>query len=92
MKKIRPRSAAPPRIFLLMRHEDVSGVSGTGGVAEGIEWSDGSASLRWGGRYPVVSFWSGGVSEVIAVHGHDGASEIAYLDDPEHGGTGEARE
>lgn len=36
-----------PRLFVLDRVEDVSGVSGTGVVAEGIEFSDGVGALRW---------------------------------------------
>ena len=29
------------RLFVLLREEDVTGVSGTGIVAEGVEWQDG---------------------------------------------------
>ena len=35
------------RIFSLVRHEDVSGVSGTGRVADGVEFNDGTVVLRW---------------------------------------------
>ena len=34
------------RRFLLLREEDISGVSGTGIVAEGIEFYDGVCALR----------------------------------------------
>jgi hypothetical protein len=34
------------RLFLLIRNEDVSGVSGTGIVAEGVEFSDGTVAMR----------------------------------------------
>jgi hypothetical protein len=68
-----------PRAFLLVRHRDVSGVSGTGTVAEGTQWSDGSASLRWYGEYPSVAFWQSGIPAIVAVHGHDGATQIRFL-------------
>lgn len=35
-------SSTYPRVFVLQRHVDVSGVSGTGEIAEGVEWSDGT--------------------------------------------------
>jgi hypothetical protein len=68
-----------PRCFQLVRHVDVSGVSGTGVVAEGVEWSDGTVTLRWSGRYPTTTVWQDGIEAVIAVHGHDGASTIHWL-------------
>lgn len=35
------------RRFHLVRAEDVSGTSGVGTVAEGVEWSNGWVSLHW---------------------------------------------
>ncbi|TCM39665.1 hypothetical protein EV648_114187 [Kribbella sp. VKM Ac-2568] len=69
-----------PRPFLLVRHADVSGVSGTGVVAEGTEWTDGSVSLRWRSEHASTTFYEAGVRAVLAVHGHAGASEVIYLD------------
>ncbi len=66
------------RLFVLVRDRDPSGISGTGVVAEGVVWSDGSASLRWRGDYPSVVFWAGGVRAVVAVHGHDGGTWVRY--------------
>jgi hypothetical protein len=66
---------------VLVRHRDVSGVSGTGVVAEGTVWSDGSASLLWPGRDRAAVFWPGGVRAIEAVHGHQGSTEVRYLDD-----------
>lgn len=67
------------RRFRLVRKEDVSGVSGTGVVAEGIEFSDGTAVLRWltmGGSTGVY----GGVAHLVSIHGHNGATEVEFLD------------
>lgn len=36
-----------PRLFEMWRVADESGVSGTGKVGEGVEWSDGTCSFRW---------------------------------------------
>ncbi len=71
-----------PRVFILTRHRDPSGISGTGDVAEGVEWSDGTVSLRWKGEHPSITFWQNGVPAVEAVHGHGGATKVRYLDEP----------
>jgi hypothetical protein len=68
-----------PRRFHLLRHHDVSGVSGTGIVADGIIWPDGTASLRWRGERPSTVHWDR-IADAKAVHGHGGATEIV-LDD-----------
>lgn len=66
--------------FLLLRHRDPTGVSGTGVVAEGAQFSDGSAALRWHGQYPATSVFEAGAEAIGAIHGHDGATEIVYGD------------
>lgn len=70
-----------PRCFQLVRHIDVSGISGTGVVAEGVEWSDGTVALHWGGRYPTTTVWPDGVHALLTVHGHNGATTIRWLDE-----------
>ncbi|WP_237771266.1 hypothetical protein [Kribbella sp. ALI-6-A] len=67
------------RRFRLMRYEDVSGVSGTGPVAEGVQFTDGAVALRWFGDYPTTTVWDG-IDSVIAIHGHGGATEVEWLD------------
>lgn len=70
-----------PRRFLLWRDEDVTGVSGTGCVAEGIKFSDGTVALRWRSQWPTsVVFHDRGIDAVEAVHGHGGATEIDFID------------
>jgi len=90
-------SAAVPalraRRFKLVRHSDVSGVSGTGVVAEGVEWSDGSVALHWGGRWPTTTVYeTGGVEAILAIHGHQGATEIVWDDGPGGQAFGRRRE
>lgn len=70
-----------PRPFVLVRHDDVSGVSGTGVVAQGVEFIDGTVALRWLSAWPTsVVFHDKGMDAVRAVHGHGGATEIVYTD------------
>ena len=74
------------RTFHLQRDEDVSGLSGTGIVAEGVEFSDGTAVVRWrevtgpnydrGVRATTVVFPN--IEAVEALHGHNGATRIVW--------------
>ena len=75
-----PAPSSPPRRFQLIRHRDVTGVSGTGVIAEGTEWRDGTASLRWYGDHPSTVAWPS-VDDIVSVHGHQGATELRWLDD-----------
>lgn len=69
-----------PRPFALYRHRDVSGVSGAGTVAYGVEFPDGTVALRWVGGNPTsVVFHDRGVESVAAIHGHGGATDIVWL-------------
>ncbi|WP_405060374.1 hypothetical protein OG474_01690 [Kribbella sp. NBC_01505] len=74
-------SEAGPRCFQLVRHVDVSGISGTGVVAEGVEWADGSVALHWGGRYPTTTVWADGIEALLTIHGHNGSTTIRWLDE-----------
>ena len=68
------------RVFRLERDVDASGVSGTGVVAEGVEFSDGTVALRWLGGWPTsVVFHERGIRSVEAVHGHEGKTRIVFL-------------
>ena len=70
-----------PRRFHLQRLTDVTGASGTGRVADGVLWPDGTASVRWRTERRSIVFWDGGVDDARAVHEHGGASRIVF-DDP----------
>lgn len=76
-----------PRRFQLHRLEDVSGVSGVGVVADGVLWPDGTATVRWRGPHASVVFWPGGIADVEAIHGHNGATQIRWLDPTPTGTT-----
>jgi len=84
------------RQFVLYRYKDLSGVSGEGTVAEGIEFANGQVALRW---YPKTYnskkreareagfTFRGSISvfqsidEIIAIHGHHGNTKVLYLDE-----------
>lgn len=67
------------RRFVLNRIEDESGVSGTGIVAEGIQFSDGRCVIRWLTNVQSLAIYQN-VSEVEAVHGHQGKTVILWQD------------
>jgi hypothetical protein len=68
-----------PRRFLLHRHEDVTGLSGTGLVAWGCAFPDGVAVVHWLGEHASTVVWER-VASVKAIHGHVGKTEILWLD------------
>lgn len=68
------------RMFVLEQDEDVSGVSGIGTVAEGVEFTDGSVVLKWiVGDHQSTVVWPGGMASVVAIHGHDGRTRLSYV-------------
>jgi hypothetical protein len=70
------------RLFELHRDADVSGVSGTGKVAEGVLFSDGEAAIHWLGQWPTTTAHPRGLASIKAVHGHGGATRIVLSDSP----------
>jgi hypothetical protein len=69
------------RRFVLERYADVSGVSGNGIVAEGTEWTDKTATIRWYGERPSTVVWES-VDDAMRIHGHDGLTIRVWLDPP----------
>ncbi len=69
-----------PRPFALYRHQDETGVSGTGVVATGAEFPDGTVALRWASDWPTsVVFHERGIESVEHVHGHGGKTRVVWL-------------
>lgn len=80
------------RRFQVVRDYDPTGMSGTGVVADGCQWSmDGTTVVRWrelpedsenykrGVRSTTVIFPN--VEAVEALHGHNGATRLYWLDE-----------
>jgi transcriptional regulator with XRE-family HTH domain len=72
-----------PRRFYLRRHVDITGASGTGVVAHGVMWPDGTASVRWATERKSIVFWDGGFEDAEAIHGHGGATRLVFIDGPD---------
>jgi hypothetical protein len=77
------------RKFSLIRTEDYSGVSGTGHVAEGVMYDDGTCAVSWtvparlcDGSKKVIKTttffecWQ----DVVLLHGHDGRTFLMWND------------
>lgn len=70
------------RRFHLVRLEDVTGVSGIGRVAEGVEFHDGRVEMSWFGPQH-TSEGAPDWQTIIAIHGHGGRTVIEWLDEEE---------
>jgi hypothetical protein len=63
------------------RSIDVTGTSGTGTVAEGVEFTDGTVVIRWRPVPATSTCAYDSLVELLKIHGHDGATTIEWLDD-----------
>jgi hypothetical protein len=69
-------------LFQLDRIEDKSGVSGTGIVADGVVFPDGTVALRWRGETRSTVIYDN-LADVLKIHGHGGSTRIKYLSQPD---------
>lgn len=67
-----------PRTYRLVRDQDVTGVSGTGTVADGVLWPDGTTTLRWRGEWPTTVTHDRGMASAEHIHGHDGRTHVEW--------------
>jgi len=67
------------RRFLLQRDHDVSGVSGTGVVAEGVQLTSGRVVMQWLGSTPSIVFHES-MDNVELIHGHGGNTWVNWID------------
>lgn len=65
--------------FILKRSQDVSGVSGTGIVAEGIKFSGGQCVLHWLSFHSSIAIYDN-IESLEEIHGHEGSTEVIWLD------------
>lgn len=77
--RVTPEPLRAHRRFILKRRVDHSGVSGTGNVAEGVVWTDGTVTLRWHGEHVSLVHWQS-MDHMLAVHGHAGDTFAALID------------
>lgn len=74
-----PEPTETARPFYLQRAEDVTGVSGTGVIAHGVQFPDGVTVLRWVTGKSTTAVWDS-LEDALAVHGHDGRTRAVFLD------------
>jgi hypothetical protein len=67
----------------LQRDEDVSGVSGIGIVAYGVEFPDGTIVLRWDTQVKSTVFYAC-VQDLETIVGHGGKTKIVFEPDLTH--------
>lgn len=67
------------KTFNLQREIDETGISGTGLVAEGVEFKDGTVVLRWcaPGNPQSTVVWPD-ITAVERIHGHGGNTKIVW--------------
>jgi hypothetical protein len=65
------------KLFHLLRVEDESGVSGTGRIAEGVEFSDGQCVVKWNTAVRSLGIYES-VEHIIRVHGHGGKTVMIF--------------
>ena len=70
------------RRFYFNRTEDASGVSGTGRVAEGVEFDTGVVALIWLTPFGSMCFYPN-ICALEHVHSHGGKTKIEYVDSKE---------
>ncbi len=67
------------RTFKLVRNEDESGVSGTGEVAEGVEFKNGKCVMCWDTTTSSIAVYEN-VQDLIDIHGHQGKTLVKFED------------
>ena len=70
------------RRFLIVRGEDISGLSGVGTVGEGAQFSSGRVAWQWC-RPPFNLGLADCIEDLLAVHGHNGDTNVVWLDKEE---------
>lgn len=70
--------------FCLLRSEDVSGTSGIGIVAEGIQFTNGKCVISWLTEHTSIAIYDS-MEELIAIHGHSGKTRAYWLTSDEVG-------
>lgn len=70
------------RIGVFWRHEDETGVSGEGLVADVVEFPNGTCIYHWRGATPSMAIYPN-IKQMEAVHGHGGKTEVVFYSEIE---------
>lgn len=77
VKKKNPLKEPRARLFTLVRDEDETGISGTGIVAEGVEFSNGMCVLSWIPGVQSIALYPS-IMQLEVIHGHNGRTRVVY--------------
>jgi len=69
-----------PRAFFLRRDVDETGVSGTGRVAEGVQFTNGKVAMTWNSVHTSVAVYDN-MRTLRAIHGHKGLTVVVWEDE-----------
>ena len=70
--------------FYIFKHKDISGVSGTGVVAVGVIFPSGKLVIEWTTYQTSIGFYDN-MAKFLAVHSHEGFTEVIMGDVPKTG-------
>lgn len=65
--------------FVLERTEDMSGLSGVGIVAEGVQFSNGQVVIHWLSQLEAINVYANTLV-LEKLHGHGGRTVVRWLD------------
>lgn len=68
--------------FYLQRNKDISGVSGVGIVADGVQFEGGPCVMKWRGKLSGIEI-TPNVETMLAIHGHEGSTVVVWVDEEE---------
>lgn len=63
----------------MIRDVDETGISGTGHVAWGVQFPDGSCVVRWNTKVTSTACYAH-IDDVLTIHGHNGATRFVWQD------------
>lgn len=74
-------NSKPPRRFYLERENDVTGLSGTGRVLEGVLWQGGKVTVQWRPPLSTITIYdSFEIFEQLHVHVHSSTNVVRWLE------------
>lgn len=67
------------RRFNLVRNEDETGISGTGTVAQGIQFDTGRCAMAWLTSVSSIAVYDS-IEDLVKIHGHGGKTVVEWID------------
>jgi hypothetical protein len=68
------------RLFHLLRLIDVTGISGTGRIAEGVQFTGGQCVLHWLTGVSSIAVYNS-TDDLLHIHGHGGDTLLVWEDE-----------